>query len=169
MHIRLFRDADRPELVDLTIEVFGVFYEESFRAMVSPTVFEHQHGSWADDYRRDVPALHDPARHKHVAVAVDDTSEIVGFVAWNVNLEQRHGDIDMLAVRESVRRCGTGRALCEHAMAAMRAAGAEVVGVGTGGDWFHAPARGLYESLGFSLVPVAVYLRELEGQGRVGR
>jgi hypothetical protein len=31
-----------------------------------------------------------------------------------------------------------------------------VVEVGTGGDDFHAPARALYESLRFHLVPVAV-------------
>ena len=35
----------------------------------------------------------------------------------------------------------------------------EVVSLGTGGDWFHAPARGLYESLGFHPVPVVYYLR----------
>lgn len=44
----------------------------------------------------------------------------------------------------------------------MRAAGVQVVELGTGGDEFHAPARRLYESLGFSLVPVAVYLRALQ-------
>ena len=161
MHIRSFRAADMPHVIDLTIEVFGVFYEQSFRAMVSPTVFEHQHGSWADDYRRDVPALHDPEHDKHIAIAQDDANGIVGFVAWSVDRGRRHGDIDMLAVCASARQHGTGRALCEHAMAAMRAADIEVVGVGTGGDWFHAPARALYESLGFSLVPVAVYLRDL--------
>jgi|SRR3954468_12466672 ribosomal protein S18 acetylase RimI-like enzyme len=161
MHIRPFQDADLADVVDLAIDVFGVFFEQSFREMVSTTVFEHQHGSWADDYRRDIPALHDPAHDRHVAVAQDDAQGIAGFVAWNVDRGRRHGDIDMLAVRDSARRHGTGRALCEHAMAAMREADIDVVGVGTGGDWFHAPARALYESLGFSLVPVSVYLREL--------
>jgi hypothetical protein len=46
-------------------------------------------------------------------------------------------------------------------MGAMREQGIEVVELGTGGDDFHAPARALYESLGFHLVPVSVYLRGL--------
>lgn len=39
----------------------------------------------------------------------------------------------------------------------MRARGVAVVHVGTGGDVFHAPARALYESLGFSAYPVVDY------------
>ena len=78
-----------------------------------------------------------------------------------IDAERRHGEIDPLAVREHARRSGVGRALCEHAMTAMREQGVEVVSLGTGGDWFHAPARALYESLGFHLVPVAVYLRAI--------
>lgn len=36
-----------------------------------------------------------------------------------------------------------------------------VVHVGTGGDDFHAPARGLYEALGFSGLPVVDYTQAL--------
>ena len=43
-------------------------------------------------------------------------------------------------------------------MAQMRSAEVEVVQIGTGGDPFNAPARALYERLGFTQVPVAVYL-----------
>src|SRR4051794_20590859 len=58
MHIRSFHSSDLPALVDLTIEVFGPFFEQSFRAMVPPEVYEHQHGDWAADYRESVPKLH---------------------------------------------------------------------------------------------------------------
>jgi ribosomal protein S18 acetylase RimI-like enzyme len=159
VHIREFRPSDLPTLVDLTIDVFGPFYEQSFRSMVPPKVFAHQHGAWADDYRKSVPKLHDPERDRRVAVAETDAGEIGGYVAWAVDLERRHGEIDILAVRESARRHGLGRGLCEHALTAMRKQNIEVVGVGTGGDWFHAPARALYESLGFHLIPVSMYLR----------
>jgi hypothetical protein len=36
-----------------------------------------------------------------------------------------------------------------------------VVHIGTGGDAFHAPARRLYESLGFTGYPVVDYTRAL--------
>jgi ribosomal protein S18 acetylase RimI-like enzyme len=161
MHIRPFQPSDLPTLVDLTIDVFGPFYEQSFRSMVPPDVYEHQHGHWADDYRESVPKFHDPEHNKYVAVAESDDGQIVGYIGWHIDREDRHGDINPLAVRESARRNGIGRALCEHAISAMRDHDLEVVSLGTGGDWFHAPARALYESLGFHLVPVAVYLRGL--------
>ena len=50
-------------------------------------------------------------------------------------------------------------------MSAMREHPLEVVSLGTGGDWFHAPARALYESMGFYPVPVVYYLRALSGRG----
>lgn len=161
MHIRPFQPSDLPTLVDLTIEVFGPFYEQSFRTMVPSDVYEHQHGQWADDYRASVPKLHDPEQGKHVAVAESIDGLLAAYVGWHIDLEGRHGQIDPLAVRETHRRSGLGRALCEHAMSAMRAHPLEVVSLGTGGDWFHAPARALYESMGFYPVPVVYYLRAL--------
>jgi ribosomal protein S18 acetylase RimI-like enzyme len=161
MLIRPFHPADLAVLVDLTIEVFGPFYEESFRAMVPPDVFAHMHGHWADDYRESVPRLHDPEHEKHVLVAEADDGEILGYIGWQVDRAGRHGEIAPLAIRVSARRSGLGRALSQHAMDAMREQDVEVVSLGTGGDWFHAPARSLYESLGFHLVPVAVYMRSL--------
>jgi len=143
MLIRPFKSSDMPALVDLTIEVFGPFYEQSFRSMVPPDVFAHQHGHWADDYRESVPKLHDPSAHKHVVVAESDVGEIAGYVGWVIDPERRHGEIDTVAVRESARGRGVGRALCEHAMSGMREQNVEVVELGTGGDDFHAPARAL--------------------------
>lgn len=161
MYIRPFQPSDLPALVDLTIEVFGPFYEQSFRAMVPPAVYEHQHGHWADDYRDSVPKLHAPERGKQVAVAESGDGQLVGYVGWHIDQGRRHGQIDPLAVRESHRRNGLGRALCEHAISAMREHALEVVSVGTGGDQFHAPARALYESMDFYPVPVVYYLRAL--------
>jgi len=43
----------------------------------------------------------------------------------------------------------------------MRAARVEVVELGTGSDDFHQPARQLYGKLGFSRIPVAVYLKAI--------
>lgn len=81
MTIRPFQPSDLPALIDLTIEVFGPFYEQSFRSMVPPDLFAHQHGSWADDYRESVPKLHDPRLNKHVAVAETDAGATAGYVA----------------------------------------------------------------------------------------
>jgi ribosomal protein S18 acetylase RimI-like enzyme len=160
MRIRSFVQHDLARLTDLTIETFRPFYEDSFRPLVGELVFANQHGNWRDDYRAQVAELHHPARHRYVAVAeIDDA--VAGYVAWGVDPARRNGSITHLAVSAEHRRHRAGTALCEHAFGEMRSLGAEVVEIGTGGDAFHAPARALYERLGCTLLPVAVYYRQL--------
>ena len=160
MHIRSYLDADFDQLVELTIETFGPFFEDSFRPLVGERIFGHQHGRWRDDYRQQIAGLHRPGEHKYVAVAEED-GVLLGYVAWNVEAARSKGTVELLAVARNQRRSNVGTALCEHAFAAMRADGAEYVEIGTGGDDFHAPARAFYESLGCVQLPVAVYFREL--------
>lgn len=160
MFIRSYVQSDLPRLIELTIETFGPFYEDSFRPLMGETIFANQHGNWRDDYQKQVAELHDPDQHKYVAVA-EDSGVLSGYVAWSVNPERRSGEVVILAVSSQYRRENLGTALCEHAFEAMRAHGLEVVHIGTGGDDFHAPARALYESLGCVQLPVAVYYRTL--------
>jgi GNAT superfamily N-acetyltransferase len=161
MHIRSFIERDFDRVLALTIATFGPFYENHFRPVVGDTVFTHQHGSWRDDYRAQVAGLHDPEHHRFVEIAEDDDHRIVGYAGWNADVDRHHGVIDILAVDTAVRGRGIGTALCERALSGMRDLVVEVVEVGTGGDEFHAPARLLYESLGFTAYPVVAYLREL--------
>lgn len=164
MHIRSYIDGDADTLIPLTVETFRPFYEESFPAMVNhdQRVIDHQHGDWQGDYRRDVPKLHDPTTGRHVAIAVDTDDRIVGYIAWQPdNSRPHHGEISLLAVEAASRDHGIGRALMRHAMELMRRDGVQFVGLGTGGDDFHAPARALYASLGFHPIPITGYLRGL--------
>lgn len=157
MALRPFQPRDLDRLVELTVETFGPFYEESFRPVVGDTVFAHQHGGWRVDYTELVPSLHDPDNNKYVAVA-EIQSHIVGYIAWNVDAQRRHGAIELLAVAPAHRGRRLGTALCEHAFADMTARNVEI---GTGGDPFHAPARALYESLSCTLFPTAVFFKQL--------
>ncbi len=160
MELRDFERDDEAALIALTIDVFRPFYEESFRAMVPLDVWTHQHGQWPEDYRQMVPSLHRPDQMKWCTVAIDE-QEIAGYVAWLIEPERRHGKIDVLAVSSKNRRHGLGRRLCEHALTHMKNLQVEVVEVGTGGDEFHRPARALYSSMGFHLIPIAGYLRSI--------
>ncbi|WP_350274625.1 GNAT family N-acetyltransferase [Kribbella sp. HUAS MG21] len=161
MHIRSYADTDLDRLIDLTIDTFGPFYEESFRPLVGELIFTRQHGDWRGDYRRQLPGLHDPAAHKYVAVAEQNDDVLTGYVAWHLDPTRRQATVELLAVARAHRRSNIATALCEHAFAAMRSEGAQYVEIGTGGDGFHAPARAFYESLGCIQLPVAVYYREL--------
>jgi ribosomal protein S18 acetylase RimI-like enzyme len=160
MHIRSFVDSDLERLVDLTIETFRPFFEDYVHPLLGDEVFRHQHGQWQQDYRRQVPTLHDPAAGRHVAVAQIDGS-IAGYVGWQPGERPRSGQISMLAVSAPHRRQDVGRSLCLHALREMKATDVEVVGIGTGDDAFHAAARALYEDLGFTKIPIAGYLKQI--------
>jgi ribosomal protein S18 acetylase RimI-like enzyme len=162
VNIRPYHPRDLNVLIELTIETFGPYLENHFRPLAGEVIFQHQHGRWADDYRAQVPALHDPAANKYVAVAETDDGSVAGYVSWQIDPARRHGDVVILAVAASVRRGHIGTALCERAFAAMAEDDVEVVTIGTGGtDSFHAPARALYENLGCVPVHVAYYFKQL--------
>ncbi|MFM9373142.1 GNAT family N-acetyltransferase [Streptomyces sp. Da 82-17] len=160
MLIRDFDQADLPRLIELTIDTFRPFFEESLRPLVGEQVFDVQHGDWRGDYRVEVPKLHDPRQHKHVAVA-ETAGTVVGYIGWRADPAAGYGTVEMLAIASGHRRAHVGTALCEYAFGELRQAGAKMVEIGTGGDAFHAPARALYESLGCVKLPTAVYFREL--------
>ena len=91
MNIRSYRPGDLNARIELTIATFRPFYEDHFRSLVGEVIFHHQHSRWADDYRAEVPALHDPAAGKYVAVAETGDRAIAGYVAWTVDPARRHG------------------------------------------------------------------------------
>ena len=162
MHIRDFQPADLPALIELTIEAFRPLFEVDLPALLDPAVFAHDHGTWADDYRREVPTFHDPEANRFIVLAEETAGggSPLGYVGWQVN-EDGSGRLQMVAVHPDARRRGVGTATCRAALDRLRERGVTVVHVGTGGDPFHASARRLYESLGFNGYPVVDYTRAI--------
>jgi ribosomal protein S18 acetylase RimI-like enzyme len=162
MRIRECVHADLPALVELTVETFRPLFEDQVRPAYGDELFDLHHGRWQQDYRDEIPTLHDPVAGRWIAVAEVDRAP-VGLVAWSVDAARPdHGRIQLLAVSPPYRREEIGRRLCRHAIDALKAAGVEVVELGTGGeDAFHAPARALYESIGFLKVPIAGYIKKI--------
>jgi ribosomal protein S18 acetylase RimI-like enzyme len=159
MRIRDFQDADLPHLIDLTIETFRPLFERHLPEAISPEVLAHDHGDWENDYRHEVPTLHDPERDRFVILA-EEEGWILGYVGWNITLGDS-GRLNMVAVHPAAQRRGIGNALCREALDRLRGRGVSVVHIGTGGDAFHSSARRLYESLGFSGFPVVDYSKAL--------
>jgi ribosomal protein S18 acetylase RimI-like enzyme len=160
MKLRPFRAEDLDRLIELTIDTFAPFHDDSFRRVVGDAIWRHEQAQWREAYRSDVPTFHDPDRDRYVAVA-ERQQEIAGYVAWRINAVRRHGEVYLIAVAADHRGAGIGARLCEHAFSEMKAGGVEVVEIGTGGDPFHAPARAMYESLGCTPFPTAVYYKHL--------
>lgn len=147
-------------LHDLVCRVFGPFFEESFRPTVSETVFLNRHGDWRGDYSTLLASAHKPEEGRFSAVALVE-GRIAGFVGYVLQKQERHGEIDIIAVLPESRRHGVGKALLDHALTALKSEGVEVVSLGTGGDDFHAPARAFYEAAGFTPFPTVSYTLEI--------
>jgi len=158
MLIRPLEVDDHAATTHLLTETFRAFFEGYARRHLGEQVYQHQHGRWEQDYRDELPTLDAPEAGRHAAVATLAEGTIVGLISWKVGTKARHGEIYLLAVSPLHQRQHIGQRLCQHAIGHMRADKVEVVQIGTGGDPFHAPARALYERLGFTPVPVAVYL-----------
>jgi ribosomal protein S18 acetylase RimI-like enzyme len=161
MRIREFQHADLSALVDLTIEAFRPLFERDLPRALDPAVYAHDHAGWQDSYRREVPALHDPAAGRFITLAEDvEGVRLLGYVGWQVNPDGS-GRLELVAVHPQARRRGVGAAVCRAALVRLKERGVTVVHIGTGGDDFHAPARRLYESLGFTGYPVVDYTRAI--------
>jgi len=132
MLIRLFVDADLPVLIDLTIETFRPLFEDAIRPAYGQDLFDLHHGQWEQEYRDELPGLHDPETRRWIAVA-EVEGAIAGFVAWNSARQPDHGSIHLLAVAPAYRRRHVGQRLCRHAIDGMEAVGVRVVEVATGG------------------------------------
>ena len=161
MHIRDGRHTDLPALTDLTIAAFAPLFESDLPRLLDPLVYAHDHGDWKARYRTQVPALLDPDARRFVTLAEEaEGGNPLGYVGWEISADGS-GRLQLVAVHPHARRRGVGSAVCRAALAQLKQRGVSVVHIGTGGDAFHAPARRLYESLGFTGYPVVDYTRAI--------
>lgn len=114
---------------------------------------------WQERQRADLSAVLDD-EPGNVDVAVLEAIP-VGWVCTRLHPEDRMGEIYVLAVDPEHQRSGIGKALMDHAIGRVRAAGLRMVMVETGDDPGHASARAAYESHGFQRWPVARYFKDL--------
>lgn len=85
----------------------------------------------------------------------------MGFVAVKLHQDSGMGEIYMVAVDPDHQRKGIGSTLMGCAMDWMRESGMAVAMVETGADPGHAPARRVYERMGFKKLPVARFFMKL--------
>ncbi|CAN5575334.1 GNAT family N-acetyltransferase [soil metagenome] len=154
-HIRPLDPADLDAVVDLSLlawepvfisfeqilgaAIFGRLYRPDWRSAQAASVRTNCLASGAESF---------------VATAGGD---VVGFLVLLQDKDESLGVIEMIAVHPAHQRRGHGRALMEFAVQRLLEQGLTVINVGTGGDPGHAPARALYEAVGFTGVPLVNY------------
>ena len=91
----------------------------------------------------------------------EEEDRVIGFSAAELKHAEGMGEILMVAVDPDRQDRGVGAQLTNRATDWIRESGLQVVMVSTGGDPGHAPARRVYEKLGFTPVPNVIYLKAL--------
>jgi ribosomal protein S18 acetylase RimI-like enzyme len=157
INVRSLEPGDVDDLVALSVRAWAPVHA-SMAAALGDRLNSRVYPDWAAAQAADVAAAcHDPGTKVSVAI---DNQRIVGFVSVVIN-DPGTGEIGMIAVDPAAQRRGVARRLTEHALAQLRAAACDLATVATGGDDGHAPARALYESAGFTPLPLVRYYLQL--------
>lgn len=159
MQIAPYTPADESEVLALSLAAWAPVFEKMEPAVPDYVYRAFYPQGWAARQTADIRAcLADPDVPVFVA---RDGGALLGWIGLRTHLEDRMGEIYILAVDPAAQRRGVARALMDHALAIFREAGLEIVLVETGGDPGHAPSRAAYEAHGFERWPVARYFRKL--------
>lgn len=160
IRIRECDPADHDAVVDLSLRAWSPVFD-SLGDVLGRELSTLLHGAdWRLHQAHEVRDTLSNASNRAWVAEAD--GEIVAFAAATlVDQKRQLGEITMVAVDPTAQRRGIGGALTEHAATWLRDQGMRVALIATGGDAGHAPARRVYERLGFRQLPGAQYFRAL--------
>lgn len=161
MQVRPVRDGDMAAIVELSLLAWEPVFA-SFAQVMGPVIFARQYPDWRAGQRA-VVEEYCAEGTEHVAWLAEVEGEIAGFVVYDLNVKDRIGEIQLLAVHPEHQSRGIGTELTTFALGKLKDAGMTLAAVGTGGDPSHAPARRSYEKAGFTALPLVRYYKALDG------
>jgi ribosomal protein S18 acetylase RimI-like enzyme len=156
--IEPYAESHLDAIVALSLRAWEPVFASLEQAMDADVFFE-MHPDWRVTQRASVEAACAEAPGQ-VWVATEE-GRVAGFAVLKLHVEDRIGEIYMIAVDPCFQRRGIASALTGHALAWFRDSGMSIAMVDTGGDPGHAPARGAYEASGFRALPLARYFKKL--------
>lgn len=156
MRIRPYAASDRERLLRICVAAFAPIHR-GFEEALGSEIFRRRFDGWEEQYDKTFRAIDplDPSVQVHV---VEEAGIPVAFVFTILDAARRIGEIGLNAVDPARQGQGIGRMMHEFALAELKARGAEVAYVGTGGDAAHAPARAAYAAVGFDKAVPSVHL-----------
>ncbi len=159
--IRPLTAKDIDAVVALSLRAWEPAHE-SLQRVLGGEIFIRLHGDWRVSQEEAVRTVCTNAERDVFVAVVDE--QPVGFVGIELNAfdQEGLGGIEFIAVDPAFQRQGIGQRLIEFAFDHLRDRGMDIAVVETGGDPGHAPARALYEEVGFTLLPIARYFRSLD-------
>ena len=157
--IRPVREDDVQDLVQLSCWP-GTRSSSSFEQILGHTIYTLIWPDWKTSQRDAVETVCRDRAKTAVLVAELD-GRVVGFLAYELNVQDSVGDVVLLAVHPDYQNLGIGTELNNVALEKMKEGGMKMARVETGGDPSHAPARRCYEKAGYTALPIVRYHHDL--------
>ncbi len=163
LDIRPVRDDDVENLVRLSLAAWVPVFS-SFEQILGHTIYRLIWPDWRSGQRDAVETVCRD-RDKTTVLVAEVDGRAVGFVAYELNVKDRVGDVVLLAVDPDYQNLGIGTDLNRAALEKMKEGGMKMARVETGGDPSHAPARRCYEKAGYTALPIVRYHQDLPDAG----
>ena len=161
VEIRPLQEFDLDAVVEFSLRAWGPVFE-SLRQVLGDSIFSRLHDPDWKTVQAEAIRASCTSEDRDIFVAVAD-GRPVGFAAVALNaFHERMGVVDIIAVDPEYQRRGIATQLMDRSIHHMRDQGMDIAAVGTGGDPGHAPARAVYEALGFTALPGVRYLKLLD-------
>jgi ribosomal protein S18 acetylase RimI-like enzyme len=160
MRIRAYEKRDYDRVLEICVSAFAPIHR-GFEEALGSKIFDRRYRDWKEKYAEYLGGIStsDPAVKVYV---VEDAGTVVAFVFTILDRERKIGEIGLNAVDPDRQGKGIGKMMYAFALEDLKARGAEIAYVGTGGDSAHAPARAAYEAVGFDrAIPALHYFRTL--------
>ena len=133
---------------------------ESEMQVLGSTIYARVYPDWNKSQREGVTAVCRDVE-KYTTWVAELDQKVVGFIAYELNLKDRVGEVYLLAVHPDYQNQGIGTELNIFALGKMKERGMHLAVVGTGGDPGHAPARRSYEKAGYTPLPLVRYYKDV--------
>jgi len=157
--IRPVCDNDVDALVQLSLLAWIPVFN-SFEQILGPEIYAIIWPDWRKSQREAVEKVCRDGEKTVVWVAEVDGIPI-GFVAYELRIEDRTGELQFLAVHPEYQNRGIGTELNNLALKKMKESGMKMAIVETGGEPSHAPARRSYVKAGYTALPLVRYFKDL--------
>jgi GNAT superfamily N-acetyltransferase len=159
LHIRPVCDDDVEDLVQLSLLAWVPVFS-SFEQILGPQIYTMIWPDWKSGQKEAVETVCQDGAKTAVLVAEWD-GIVVGFLAYELNVKDKTGEVQLLAVHPEYQNLGIGTELKRFALEEMKKNGMKMAKVETGGDPSHAPARRSYQKAGYIALPLVRYFKDL--------
>jgi GNAT superfamily N-acetyltransferase len=157
--LRPYVDADWGAVLDLCIGAFAPACE-SLKRLPQTRSLAPADPDWRTSIGKYLRSLTRSGERARLLVA-EEQGSVIGVIHYDVDVETQSGSIGVSAVHPARQGEGIGTLMYAHVLDAMRAQGVKYATADTEGDASHAPARRVYEKLGFVAVPMVHYFKRL--------